>query len=40
VCRAGFVEIALTNGRSLKVDENIDPAFVARLAAALDGGKR
>jgi transposase len=40
VCRAGFVEIALTNGRSLKVDENIDPAVVARLAAALDGGKR
>jgi transposase len=40
VRRAGVVEIALTNGRSLKVDENIDPVFVARLAAALDGGKR
>ena len=40
VRRAGVVEIALTNGRSLKVDENIDPAVVARLAAALDGGKR
>jgi transposase len=38
--RAGVVEIALTNGRSLKVDEEIDPAVVARLAAALDGGKR
>ena len=40
VRRAGVVEIALTNGRSLKVDEEIDPAVVARLAAALDGGKR
>jgi len=40
VRRAGVVEIGLTNGRSLKVDEEIDPAVVARLAAALDGGKR
>jgi len=40
VCRAGVVEIGLTNGRSLKVHEEIDPAVVARLAAALDGGKR
>lgn len=38
--RAGVIEIALGNGRSLKVDEEIDPAVVARLAAALDGGKR
>jgi transposase len=38
--RAGVVEIALGNGRSLKVDEEIDPAVLARLAAALDGGKR
>jgi transposase len=36
----GIVEIALGNGRSLKVSEDIDPAVVARLAAALDGGKR
>ena len=35
-----FVEIALGNGRSLKVDEDIDPAVLARLAGALDGGKR
>jgi len=38
--RAGLVEIALGNGRSLKVDEEIDPAVLARLAGALDGGKR
>ena len=37
--RTGAVEIALGNGRSLKVDEEIDPAILARLAAALDGGK-
>ncbi len=36
----GIVEIALGNGRSLKVPEDIDPAVLARLAAALDGGKR
>jgi transposase len=40
VRRAGVIEIALTNGRSLKVDGEIDPAVVARLAAALDGGTR
>jgi transposase len=40
VRRAGVVEIGLTNGRSLKVGEEIDPAVVARLAAALDGGTR
>jgi transposase len=39
-CRIGAVEITLGNGRSLKVDEEIDPALLARLAAALDGGKR
>jgi transposase len=38
--RSGVVEIALGNGRSLKVDEEIDPAILARLAGALDGGKR
>jgi transposase len=36
----GLVEIALGNGRSLKVHEDIDPAVLARLAAALDGGGR
>jgi hypothetical protein len=38
--RVPIVEIALGNGRSLKVDEEIDPALLARLAAALDGDKR
>lgn len=38
--RIGAVEITLGNGRSLKVDEEIDPALLARLAAALDGGRR
>ncbi len=36
----GIVEIGLGNGRSLKVHEEIDPAVLAKLAAALDGGKR
>ena len=34
------VEIALTNGRMMKVDECIDPAALALLVAALDGGAR
>jgi transposase len=38
--RTGVIEIALGNGRSLKVDEDIDPAVLARLAGALDGGRR
>jgi transposase len=38
--RAPVVEIALGNGRTIKVDEEIDPALLARLATALDGGKR
>jgi hypothetical protein len=38
--RTSVVEIALGNGRSLKVDEEIDPTLLAKLAAALDGGKR
>jgi transposase len=38
--RSSVVEIALGNGRSLKVDEDIDPAVLARLAGALDGGRR
>jgi transposase len=38
--RASVVEIALGNGRRLKVDEDIHPVVLARLAGALDGGKR
>jgi len=36
--RPALVEIALTNGRIIKVDEYIDPAALTRLVAALDGG--
>jgi transposase len=36
--RASVVEITLGNGRSLKVEDGIDPAALARLVAALDGG--
>ena len=36
--RPAWVEIALINGRIIKVDECIDPAALARLVAALDGG--
>jgi transposase len=32
----GLVEIVLVNGRVLRVAERIDPAVLARLAAALD----
>jgi transposase len=35
--RPGAVEIALTNGRVVRVDERIEPARLARLIAALDG---
>jgi transposase len=35
--RSSVVEVTLDNGRSLKVDENIDPGALARLVAALDG---
>ena len=31
-----LVEIALTNGRVIKVDDRIDPSSLARLVAALD----
>ena len=34
--RACLVEIGLTNGRVIKVDDCIDPAALARLVAALD----
>lgn len=35
--RTASVEVVLVNGRTLKADESIDPAVLARLAAALDG---
>jgi transposase len=34
--RASTIEIALGNGRSMKVDEGIDPAVLARIVDALD----
>ena len=36
--RTSVVEITLGNGRSLKVEDSIDPAALARLVVALDGG--
>ena len=36
--RPSVVEIALRNGRTIKVDEGIDPAALARLVTALDRG--
>ena len=36
--RTSLVEIALANGRCVKVDEGIDPATLAAIVAALDGG--
>jgi transposase len=38
--RISVVEVALGNGRSMKVYEDIDPTVLARLAGALDGGRR
>ena len=38
--RVGRIEIALPNGRIIKVEECIDPAALALLVAALDGGTR
>ena len=35
--RSGLIEIALANGRVMKVEESIDPATLARIIAALDG---
>lgn len=35
--RPGLIEIALSNGRVVKVEENIDPATLSRIVAALDG---
>ena len=37
--RTSAVEVILGNGRMLKVDESIDPAALARLVDALDGGR-
>ena len=34
--RVAAIEVALANGRTLKADESIDPAVLARLAAALE----
>jgi transposase len=34
--RCGAIEIALSNGRIVKVDETIDPAALARIVNALD----
>jgi transposase len=36
--RPGLVEIALSNGRVVKVEESIDPGMLSRIVAALDGG--
>jgi hypothetical protein len=35
----GRIEVALANGRIVKVDEGIHPAALARLVAALDEGR-
>jgi transposase len=35
--RAGAIEIVLTNGRLVRVDERMEPGWLARLVAALDG---
>jgi transposase len=37
--RPALVEVVLTNGRIIKVDETIDPDAFARLVAVLDGGR-
>ena len=36
--RPGLIEIALSNGRVVKVEDSIDPAMLSRIVAALDGG--
>ena len=35
--RPGAIEVALTNGRIVRVDEGIEPVRLARLVTALDG---
>ena len=37
--RPAMVEVVLTNGRIMKVDESIDPDALARLLAVVDGGR-
>ena len=37
--RRGAVEVALTNGRIVRVEEEIEPTRLARLVAALDGAR-
>ena len=37
--RPALVEVVLTNGRIVKVDETIDPEALARLLAVIDGGR-
>lgn len=32
------IEVALANGRVVKVEENVDPTLLARIVAALDDG--
>ncbi len=34
---AGLIKVRLVNGRTIRVEESIDPAALARIAAALDG---
>jgi hypothetical protein len=34
-----MVEVVLTNGQIVKVDECVDPNALARLLAAVDGGR-
>jgi transposase len=36
--RSGLVEIALSHGSVVNVEEGIDPTTLARIAGALDGG--
>ena len=35
--RPGLIEIALSNGRVVRIEENIDPATLSRIVDALDG---
>jgi hypothetical protein len=37
--RTCVIEVMLGNGRTLKVDEGIDPAALARLVEVLDGDR-
>jgi len=34
---AALIEVRLVNGRTIRIDESIDPAALARIVAALDG---